>query len=132
MGDFTLMGRPAMPSEIGNAPIRLEQDNQGRWVIMLNDGTTVLEAILPDDVVDEIAARIVSPQPVTQTQVQWGIRWAEDPGTVQGPLDEDYAKRKASPSYGDVVVRRTRTDYRPTFTAWEPVPPTEPWQGLDT
>lgn len=68
---MNLKPRPAMPSEVGNAPIRLEQDDQGRWVIMLNDGTSVLEAILPDETVDALAKRITSqPQEPNGVQAQ--------------------------------------------------------------
>lgn len=70
MDDFPrIQGRPVLPSEAGNAPIRLEQDDHGRWVIMLNDGSTVIESVLPEAVVDQIAARIQA-EPVQATGLQ--------------------------------------------------------------
>ena len=59
--------RPAMPSEMGNAPFRLEQDDRGQWVLMLNDGHgNVMEAVLPDETVDALARRILD-EPARRT-----------------------------------------------------------------
>lgn len=121
--------RDDMPS------ITLERESTtGRFIMVVDDpaSNTHQEAVLPQSVVAALAARWADlvgekPQPVEgHPRVEWGIRWVEDPETVQGPMDEDYARRKASLPYGDRIVRRTVTEYRPTRTPWEPDPHTGP------
>ena len=148
MGDFTLMGRPAMDSERGNAPIRLEKDNHNRWVIMLNDGTTVLEAILPDDVVDQIAARIVA-EPQKPTGLDAQVTFVEyanlgdsaayirrpttyDPSETVGALLErslEHVYRHHDP--GNRIELQIIPESIPKPEP-KPEPMKDPWQGLDT
>lgn len=130
MDDFSTpptMPRPRVEHVIGQhlgsqvPPISLEETPQG-WMLSVYDGMEYRRALLPDSVAKALGEQVAKPQPVVgQPVMEYGIRWAEDPETVQGPLDLDYAQRKASASHGDVIVHRVRTDHRPTLTPWEPL-----------
>lgn len=138
-----MLGRPVMESERHNAPIRLEQDNDGRWVIMLNDGNRVIESVLPESVVDQIAARIKA-EPVQATGLQAQVTVVANLGDcaayVRKPLAYDPLEtvqslmERAHPDMGGKYTRhdpgdRVELQVIPETIpkAEDPLNPGDPW-----
>lgn len=62
---------PAEPNHpwMGSEPFRLDRDDNGKWVLTLNDGVRHISSVLPENVVDQLAERIAT-EPVQATGVQ--------------------------------------------------------------